>query len=477
MDFPTLLKKLSFIWFTIMLLITAWSCNREKPLNPYPNIILVMADDMGWGDAGFQGNDTILTPNLDRLAGAGIRFNRFYAAAPVCSPTRGSCLTGRHPYRYGIYGANVGKMKDAEITLAEVVKTIGYRTGHFGKWHLGTFTNDEVDANRGGRDPGVYAPPWEHGFDVCFSTESKVPTYDPMVTPAPDAEDIGKREPGTHFGTYYWTNPGEKVTDNLEGDDSRIIMDRVIPFVQSSIEKNQPFLSVIWFHTPHLPVIAGQKYKDLYSQYDKDIQHFYGCITAMDEQIGRLVKEMKDLGILDNTIIFFTSDNGPEGISRMGRKQGSAKRLRGRKRSLYEGGIRVPGLMIWPEKFQEPLVINSPVSTSDYYPTILDILNIQIPGQPLLDGISLLPLLNGDRMVRSFPIGFQSGAQMAMIDNKYKLYSSDNGESFALYDIDNDPEESKDVSLDFPEIKDTLINQLNIWINSCKQSNEGYDYQ
>jgi len=234
---------------------------------------------------------------------------------------------------------------------------------------------------------------------------------------------------------------------------------------------------VIWFHTPHLPVIAGQKYKNLYNQYDENIQHFYGCITAMDEQIGRLVDELKILNEWDNTIIFFTSDNGPEGKSRIGRKQGSTRGLKGRKRSLLEGGIRVPGIMTWPGKFKAPAVINSPVSTSDYYPTVLDILDIKMPKQPQIDGVSFLPILIKDQDVRSSSIGFQSGGQQALISGQYKIYSSDKGQTFALYDIVSDPGESKDLSLDFPEIKDTLINQLNNWIESCKQSNEGHDYQ
>ena len=461
----------------VTLLLFIIDCDQTGRKSDLPNIILIMADDMGWGDAGYQGNDTIITPSIDQLVAEGIRFDRFYAAAPVCSPTRGSCLTGRHPYRYGIYGANVGKMREEEITLAEALKSVGYTTGHFGKWHLGTLTNDEVDANRGGRDPNVYSPPWMHGFDVCFSTESKVPTYDPMITPGSDAEDIGHREPGTPFGTYYWTGPGEKVTDNLEGDDSRIIMDRVVPFIQSSAEYSLPFLTVIWFHTPHLPVIAGQEYKDLYSPYDDGIRHFYGCITAMDEQIGRLVSELKNLGEWDNTILFFTSDNGPEGKTRSGRKQGSIKGLKGRKRSLHEGGIRVPGIMVWPARIKVPKVIHSPISTSDYYPTILDILDIKMPDQPQLDGISFLPNILGLRSARPYPIGFQFKSQLAMIDNHYKIYSSDNGQSFQLFDIIDDPAESVDVSLEFPEIKDTLMNELNKWIISCKQSDQGNDYK
>jgi arylsulfatase A-like enzyme len=170
-----------------------------------------MADDLGFGDTGFNGNNIIKTPSLDAMAKAGLRFTRFYSAAPVCSPTRGSCLTGRHPYRYGITFANVGHMPKAEITLAEALKTQGYTTGHFGKWHLGTLTKTEKESNRGGpRGAKHYSPPWENGFDICFSTEAKVPTWDPMKKP----------ESNEHYGTYYWTQDGAKATENLDGDDS-----------------------------------------------------------------------------------------------------------------------------------------------------------------------------------------------------------------------------------------------------------------
>lgn len=216
----------------LILLLTSVICFGCSTKTDPPNIILIMADDLGWGDVGFNGNKVIKTPALDAMAKNGMVFNRFYAAAPVCSPTRGSCLTGRHPFRYGIFHANTGKMEAEELTLAEYLKEKGYSTGHFGKWHLGTLTNDIIDANRGGRNPEHYSPPWDNGFDVCFSTESKVPTWDPMITPDSTAEDIGTRTPGTHFGTYYWSGPGEKVSDNLEGDDSRIIMDRVIPYIE-----------------------------------------------------------------------------------------------------------------------------------------------------------------------------------------------------------------------------------------------------
>ena len=451
-------------------------CREEKP-SP-PNVILLMADDLGWGDVGFNGNDSILTPHLDGLAKEGIIFSRFYAAAPVCSPTRATCLTGRHHERYGIHYANSGHLKQEELTLQEILKEKGYLTGHFGKWHLGTLTTSEIDANRGKPgDSTHYAPPWEHGFDVCFSTESKVPTYDPMVTPPPTSGDIGKRKPGEHFGTYYWTGPGQKVTNNLDGDNSRVIMDRVMPFIDQATKKKQPFFVVIWFHTPHLPVLAGEEHRKMYAEYPDDVQHYYGAITAMDEQIGRLKKHLNKSGSFDNTIIFFTSDNGPEGRKKGGRTQGSTGGLRGRKRSLYEGGTRTPGFAVWPGKFKGDLTCDVPVVTTDYLPTILDILDIS-PSKTVLplDGSSMLPFIKGETAKRVSPIFFSIRKQRAVVDDRYKLYSPDSGRTWELYDLIADPQEQTDISEKELQLVNEMKGRLDEWIVSVEKSSRGGDY-
>ncbi|MBV6653778.1 MAG: sulfatase-like hydrolase/transferase, partial [Mameliella sp.] len=190
-----------------VLLVLLFGCNASVPgeeVESGPaNIILLMADDLGWGDTGYNGHTVLKTPNLDSMAANGAVFNRFYAASPVCSLTRGSCLTGRHPNRYGILSANIGHLPEEEHTLAELLKAQGYRTGHFGKWHLGTLTTDTLDANRGGKPKykDEFAPPWLHGFETCFSTESKVPTWNPMKTPEKDADGVGAQGLGKPFGT------------------------------------------------------------------------------------------------------------------------------------------------------------------------------------------------------------------------------------------------------------------------------------
>jgi len=420
-----------------------------------PNIILIMADDMGWGDTGYNGHPSLQTPHLDAMAAEGITFTRFYAAAPVCSPTRGSCLTGRHPFRYGITFANTGHMLPEELTLAELLGELGYNTGHFGKWHLGTLTTEVNDANRGGPQHAAhYAPPWDHGFDSCFSTESKVPTWDPMVNP----------DNGAAYGTRYWAGPGEVVTENLEGDDSRVIMDRVIPFIESAVDSEQPFFTVVWFHTPHLPVVAGPAYLAMYEDEPGQRPHYYGCITAMDEQIGRLRETLDELGAAENTLVFFCSDNGPEGNAENDDRPGSAGGLRGRKRSLYEGGIRVPGVMIWPSLISEPMMIEAPCCTSDYLPTILDILDIErIESRGPIDGLSLLPILTGAQ--RGPGIGFRSRNQSAWITDRYKIISPGGGKPFELYDLLEDTGEQRDLGEDHPAF-DAMRADLESWSQS-----------
>ncbi len=479
-------KILNFVGFERLLLLGVllfFSCNQIKKKNQEsiieirPNVILIMADDLGWGDVGYNGNNIVKTPNLDEMAETGLRFNRFYASSPVCSPTRGSCLTGRHPYRYGIYHANVGHIKKEEKLLSEVLKDQGYSTGHFGKWHLGTLTKNESDSNRGGKDTLNYSPPWENGFDVCFSTEAKVPTWKPMIVPEKEAGGVGNKVKGDAFGSAYWIGPNQKENENLDGDDSRVIMDRVIPFIENAMKESKPFFSVIWFHTPHTPVVAGEEYLKMYQDQPENYQHFYGCITAMDEQIGRLQFKLKELGIANNTIMFFTSDNGPENNNGRPRSVGSAGKFRGQKRSLYEGGIRVPGLMTWGNGIKSNKSVNIPLSTLDYFPTIINVLGIENAGNPSpVDGIDFLSLIEKNITERPIPIGFQSGNQQALNDNKFKLYSSDKGETFELYDVENDPYETNDIAGEYPEIVVRMKKQLNEWIASCKDSDEKKDY-
>jgi arylsulfatase A-like enzyme len=438
-----------------------------------PNIILCMADDMGWGDPGFNGNKIIKTGNLDEMAKAGLRFTRFYSGAPVCSPTRGSCLTGRHPYRYGIFSANVGHMRKEEITLAEALKIQGYTTGHFGKWHLGTLLPDYSGKGPKRKPEKNYMTPAMSGFDEWFSTEYAVATWDPYN---PVLFHGKKKEYDVR--ALYWHN-GKNITEGLKGDDSKIIIDKAVPFIRKAVKDKKPFLAVIWFHAPHAPVVGGPKYRRMYSQYSEDQQHYYGCITALDEQIGRLRSQLRKLEIADNTMLWFCSDNGPEGKDgKTGRYRGSAGPFRGRKRSLLEGGVRVPGLLEWPARIKAGRVTDIPCSTSDYFPTVIDILGFKIERRPEpVDGISLLPLINGKMQRRPMPIGFQSAGQLSLTDNRYKIYSSNKGKTYNLFDLLEDPGETKDLAAEKPQILQSMKNMLIKWRKSCRDSLAGNDYK
>jgi arylsulfatase A-like enzyme len=451
-----------------------------------PNVVLMMCDDLGWGDVGFNGGKIIQTPHLDAMAKAGLRFERFYAAAPVCSPTRGSCLTGRHPYRYGVFFANVGHLRERELTLAELLKEHGYTTGHFGKWHLGTLTKTKKDANRGGpKNVKHYSPPWKNGFDRCFSTESKVPTWDPLFRPKGESgrrwwEPVADASEANYYGTAYWSN-GDKVTEELRGDDSRIIMDRAIPFIRQAAANNTPFFTVVWFHAPHLPVVAGPEYTKRYSEYDKYQQHYFGCITALDKQVGRLRNELRSLGVAENTLVFFCSDNGPEGNDKA---PGSTGGLRGRKRSLFEGGIRVPGLAEWPAKIKPGSSTTVPTCTSDYLPTILEVIGAEAVEDRPLDGISLMPLFREELLQRLQPIAFESGGQLALVGNRYKVVLQPQAQQrqvtgklpkldlqkFMLFDLVADRAETKDIAADQAETVREMVATLTAWRDSCRAS-------
>ncbi len=433
----------------------AWAARDEQR----PNIILAMADDQGWGDTSYNGHQILKTPNLDAMAAAGIRFTRFYSGAPVCSPTRGSCLTGRHPFRYGIFFANADagteapskyKLPAAEITIAEVVKTKGYVTGHFGKWHLGDFQGP------------MKSSPGDNGFDEWFSTIRKVRTYDPVG---------------------YWHN-GKRVEEKLEGDDSRILMDRAVPFIEKAVAGQKPFLAVVWFHTPHLPVIAGPEHRARFSSYSEMQQNYWGALTALDGQMGRLRGELRRLGVHRNTLLWYCSDNGPEGDQESPDSPGTAGPWRGRKRSLFEGGIRVPGILEWPGRVKPGRVVGMACSTSDYYPTLLEALGARIQRQPEpIDGISLMPLINGEMKQRPHPIAFQTiedtrgSPNLALIENRYKLLSNLDEPGDMLFDLRADPGETKNLAAADPDRVRAMRTKLRSWRVDCRESLGGRDYR
>ena len=495
-------------WMAILMVLLCIGCKGEKTSHQpdssiRPNIILLMADDQGWGDVAYNGNPTVKTPHLDKMASEAIRFDRFYAAAPVCTPTRVSCLTGRHPSRVNMDWAFKGALPDEEITIAEALKEYGYRTAHFGKWHVGqlsktvkqTYATHPVD-------PKLYSPPWENGFDECFSIENTNPTFNPyyltcgefgsddykMVMDRP--VEYGQKEGGFVWRDRFWTGPGQFYDEELEGPLPEILMDRALKFMQSSADKGTPFLSFVWFSTPHTPVVASPEHRALYPDLTIEEQHWFGSISAMDEQIGRLRAELKKMGISDNTIIWFCSDNGPSWVHDLN----SAGPFKGKKGALTEGGIRVPSVLEWPAKYPAHRVIETPVSTSDFLPTLLASIGQNVPHDFPMDGMDITGILSGKENERIVPIAFQapvlkssakdtkawnniSGKQMVWMTHQYKLFSEDNGESWELYDLINDKEEQKNIASLHPEKIKDMKNELEKWVQSCAESAKGMDYQ
>jgi len=441
----------------VLLLLTIIGFAQNKP-----NIILIMADDLGYGDVGFNGNAVIKTPHMDAMANDGLTFTNFYAAGPVCSPTRGTVLTGRHYSRYGIFSANIGHLPTEEITLQQLLKENGYTTGHFGKWHLGTL-DKEISAKGAKRKPRLnFAPPWEHNFDESFVTESAVATWNPT---------IGER----YMNNPYYHN-GIVATENLSGDDSRIIMDRVLPFIENAVANEQPFLSVIWFHTPHEPVIAGPEYKKMYSEYSEGKQNYYGAVTAMDDQIGRLQAILEKLNIDDNTIIWFCSDNGPEGKVESDKRPGSTGGLRGRKRSLYSGGVGVPAFVKWPKKVKPSTTTNFISGTLDYLPTLIDALDIDMPDDRPIDGVSLLKMLEGKETSRKHPLLFMHKGKAVWIQGDLK-YVSKGGRVVEIYNLRTDRFEQNNVIAQYTEEAKDMNQHIMEWNLSCKKSHSGADYK
>lgn len=440
-----------------------------------PNVILLMSDDQGWGDVGFNGNERVRTPHLDAMAGEGVIFERFYASSSVCSPTRASVLTGRHAWRTGVLSAHTAGMRVGELTLAEIFQEEGYRTGIFGKWHLGWVKPDDL-SSRGG-----YSPPWHHGFDRSFVTTSAVPTWDPQRTP--DGWSAwGQRSGRPWKGGYPYVENGVEVTDNLEGDDSRIIMDRVLPFIEQN--KDRPFFVVVWFHTPHEPVVAGPAYKALYAEYEEEAQHYYGAITAMDEQIGRLRMGLRELGLERQTLMLFCSDNGSSGgVTQRG--IASAGPFRGHKHTLFEGGILVPACAVWPGTVDAGRRISERASVVDYVPTLARLIGYTFKGSRArpLDGEDILPWLRGQSGGRKTDLFFGNRRlhdgvdDKALISGHWKLIHNAGEENrVQLFDLSMDPYEKRDMAAEEPEKLKMLQHRMEQIEASCSLSRDGADY-
>jgi arylsulfatase A-like enzyme len=410
-------------------------------ITPRPNIVLLMTDDQGWGETGYGGHPLLKTPNLDAMAANGLRFDRFYAAAPVCSPTRASVLTGRSPDRSGVRNHGFA-LRLQERTLPAALKAAGYATGHFGKWHLNGLKGPGAPVlGDDAHNPGAF------GFDEWLSVTN-----------------------------YFDRNPvmsRKGVFVDFKGDPSEIIVAEALAFIQKQAAARQPFFAVVWTGSPHGPWRADEADRTAFGALKEDDQHHYGELAAFDRSVGTLRRGLRDLGLADHTLVWYCSDNG--GLP--GIQPATTGGLRGFKGGLYEGGLRVPGIIEWPAAIR-PRRTLYPASTLDIFPTLADLLGL--PDDALLnpvDGASLKPLFTAELPTREKPIPFRHVGKGAWLDNSRKLVATNiEGRTFELYDLAADPAEANDLAATQPERLAQLTRDFLAWNSSVEASAKGLDY-
>ena len=416
-----------------------------------PHVILVMTDDQGWGQAGYYDHPHLETPHLDAMAANGLRFDRFYAGAPNCSPTRATVLTGRTNDRTGVF--NHGwPLRRQERTLPEAMDRAGYVTGHFGKWHL-----------NGLRGPGVPILPHD------------------------------KRHPGV-FGFDYWVSVtnffdmAPKMARNgeveqFEGDSSEIIVDEALKFIRRRKGGDKPIFTVIWYGSPHWPFQASEEDKARFSDLSPRAQAYLGEMVAMDRSLGTLRRGLREMGLAENTLVWFCSDNG--GYRRFDFADADVGGLRGKKNAVYEGGLRVPAVIEWPAVIDEARVTDYPAATMDIFPTLAEI--VGLPDDALLepvDGLSLAPLLKGEMSRKALadrpkPLGFRHTGRAAWIDNDYKLVTTrleKKNRRYELYNLAEDPKEQHDLFAKKPTVAERMVKAFEAWNRSVNRSKAGEDY-
>lgn len=445
-----------------------------------PNIIFILADDLGWMDVAYNGSTFYETPNLDKLSKKGMVFTKAYTASPVCSPTRGSIMSGKYPSTTGYTGLegqygkpSKGKLIDAtylpglpleEITLAEALKGHGYQTWHIGKWHLG---KEEK-----------YAPE-NQGFDM----------------------GITGFEDGNWKGSRFRENDDKFITDHLT--------DKAIELIEK--RKNAAFFLNLWYYAVHTPIKAkakdiayfkakaktmgldtipametGEKYPSK-PHFDKNrmtknierrtIQSnpvYAAFIYCLDQNIGRIFNRLETLGISENTILVFLSDNG--GLSSTEGSPTTNSPLREGKGWMYEGGYRVPSFIIWANHIKPEQAYNQAISSTDFYPTLLDLAKIEKPKQQKLDGVSLASVLIENKTYKRPPIYwhsphyFNNGSHpfSAILDNGWKYIYNYDTQTSELYHMDRDLSEAQNLITDNPSIADKLKKELTLWLNQVE---------
>ena len=422
-----------------------------------PNVVLVLADDLGYGDLACYGAKDIQTPHLDAFAAEGIRLTSCYAGHPNCSPSRTALMTGRTPTRVGVrnwipHGSTM-HLRSQEVTIAELLRGAGYSTCHVGKWHLNGHFNEPTQPQ-----------PVDHGFDHWLSTQNNaLPSH---------------RNPDNFVRNG-------KPAGKLDGYSSAIVADEAICWLKDGREKSKPFFLYVCFHEPHEPIASDEKYTKLYPHEDPAYSAHHGNITQMDAAFGKLMKALADEKLADSTLVWFTSDNGP--AITPNHPYGSTGGLRDKKGFVTEGGIRVPGIIRFPGKIKSGSTSDEPVCGVDFLPTVCELVGLKPPTDRVIDGTSIVPLFASKKVARTeqlywhfnraageFHVALRSGdcKILARLDKRpppgndltdaeERDFKAAEPVSFALYNLRDDIAEKNDLSTaeaaKFAEMKDMLI--------------------
>ncbi|AQQ70051.1 Arylsulfatase [Limihaloglobus sulfuriphilus] len=431
----------------------------SSPAAKRPNIVFFFCDDMGWGDLGCYGNDRIKTPNIDKFAKEGTLLTNFYVNSPVCSPTRASVMTGRFPaelrFFYALAAVEQNKERgmpnylDPELPmLPRLLKTAGYTTGHFGKWHMG------------GPQDKTAPPPAEYGIDQS--------------------------------ATFLSNGPGCYPPNSPQHESSKHIVNHAIKFIEQN--GNKPFFANVSLSEPHSILVPSDEQMEPYKKwgptkggYRGAMQVYYAVISNIDREFGRLMDKLDELAIRDNTLVVFSSDNGPSPIwgwdtSHSG--AGSTGPFRGCKASLYEGGIRAPFITRWPKVIPENKVDNELVlSTADLLPTFCAAADAKLPAEMKISGENMLDSLAGSRRQRSKPIlweyrylawgrHIQKSPALAIREGKWKLLMNPDGSRVELYDLKENPSETDNKASEQPIVVKKLRKKLLAWHKTIPLSDE-----
>ena len=423
-----------------------------------PNFLVFYLDDLGYGDLGCQGSDLIRTPYIDSLAADGTRFTNWYASSPVCSPSRASLLTGRCPTRAGVPHILEGErgtpgLAPDEISMATLLRDAGYNTGMFGKWHLGVAEECRPNA---------------HGFDEfygflagCIDYYSHI-FYWCMAGGSNPVHDLWHNE------EEVWNN-GRYFTEDIS--------EKSVKWLRDQRSEDDPFFLYVPYNAPHYPMHAPQEYLDRYPDASWDRQIMAAMVSAVDDSVGAIITELKRQGIYDDTVIFFSSDNGPSTEDRNwldGTEDyyygGSAGVFRGHKGSLFEGGIREPAIITWKDGMPSGQVSDETCGTIDVMPTFFEIAGVEMPADRTIDGISVLPVIRDGAKTPHEKIFWDYADQLAVREGDWKLvldgkldFSRSQPDPVHLSNLADDPGERVNLVNEKPELAARLSAEVREW--------------